>query len=149
MKTIVALVDFSDVTSKVLEITGEQAKAFDARVIILHIVPNEAVVVGFGLASPVLLQSPTDQGIKADHEKLEVLGKSLSQSGVNVLVEQMTEGTVEKLLDECRMWQADLIVLGSHHHGTVYNWFIGSFTADVVNSACSPVLVVPADGKTS
>ena len=148
MKTIVALVDFSDVASKVVGRAGEQAKAFDARVILLHIVPQEAVVMGFGLASPVVLEAPTEQGIKTDYARLEVLRDSLTQSGVNVLMEQLTEGTVERLIEECRMWKADLIVLGSHHHSTVYNWFIGTFTADVLKSASCPVLVVPAESET-
>ena len=72
---------------------------------------------------------------------------SLFESGVDVLMEQVTEGTVERLLDECRMWKADLIVIGSHHHSTVYNWFVGTYTADVLKSACCPVLVVPAESK--
>jgi len=149
MKTIVALVDFSDVASEVLEQAGEQARAFGARVILLHLVPKEPVVIGFGLAAPVVMESPTELGIKADLEQLESLGHSLIKSGVNVLVEQLREGTVERLLEECRMWKADLIALGSHHHSTVYNWFIGSFTADVVKSAECPVLVIPAKSETS
>jgi nucleotide-binding universal stress UspA family protein len=149
MKTIVALVDFSDVASKVLEQAAEQAKAFDARVILLHVVPKEPVVMGFGLASPMVLEAPTELGIGTDLKRLEVLRDSLTERGVNVLMEQLTEGTVERLLEECRMWKADLIVLGSHHHSTVYNWFIGTFTADVLKSADCPVLVVPAQSETS
>jgi nucleotide-binding universal stress UspA family protein len=149
MKTIVALVDFSDITSKVIECARAQAKAFDARVILLHIVPKEAVVIGFGLASPVVLQPPTAEGIETDYERLELLRDSLTQSQVDVLIEQLTEGTVEKLLDECRIWKADLIVVGSHHHSTIYNWFIGTFTADVLKAASCPVLVVPAGGAAS
>jgi nucleotide-binding universal stress UspA family protein len=63
-------------------------------------------------------------------------------------MEQLTEGTVERLLDECRMWKADLIVIGSHHHSTVINWLVGTYTADVLKSACCPVLVVPAESET-
>jgi nucleotide-binding universal stress UspA family protein len=148
MKTIVALVDFSDVAAKVLEQAAEQAKAFDARVILLHVVPKEPVVMGFGLASPMVLEAPTELCIETDRKRLEVLRDSLIASGVNVLMEQLTEGTVERLLEECGMWQADLIVLGSHHHSTVYNWFIGTFTAEVLKSAECPVLVVPAKSET-
>src|SRR3954465_9470831 len=120
MKTIVALIDFSDVTPQVIERVAEQAKAFDARVILLHIVPEQAVVVGFGLASPVVMEPATAEAVKMDYEKLEGLRDSLTQNGVNVLVEQITKGTVENVLDDCRKWNADLIVVGSHHHSTVY-----------------------------
>ncbi len=149
MKTIVALVDFSDVAAKVLEQAGKQARAFDGRVILLLVVPKEAVVMGFGLASPVVLEAPTEQNIKTDYARLEALRNSFLQRGVNVLMEQLAEGTVERLLEECRMWQADLIVIGAHQHSTVYNWFIGTLTADVLKSANCPVLVVPAPSETS
>ena len=149
MKTIVALVDFSDVASKVLEQAGAQARAFGGRVILLHVVPKEAVVVGIGVASPVLLEAPTAEGIQIDLERLKALRDILIESGVNVLMEQLTEGSVERLLAECEMWKADLIVIGSHHHSTVYNWFIGSFTAEVLKAAICPVLVVPADRETA
>jgi nucleotide-binding universal stress UspA family protein len=148
MKTIVALVDFSDVASRVLEQAGEQAKAFGARVILMHVVPKEAVVIGFGIASPVVMEAPTEQRIKMDLEKLEVLRASLTERGVDVLMEQVTEGTAERLLEECRMWKADLIVLGSHHHSTVFKWFFGTFTTEVLKSANCPVLVVPAESET-
>ena len=93
----------------------------------------------------MVLEAPTELGIETDLKKLEVHRDALIASGVNVLMEQLTEGTVERLLDECRMWKADLIVIGSHHHSMVYNWFVGTYTADVLKSACCPVLVVPAE----
>jgi nucleotide-binding universal stress UspA family protein len=146
MKTIVALVDFSDITTKVLEYAGDQAVAFDARVILLHIVPQEPVVVGFGLASPVVMEPASEQGTKADYATLETLRDTLKQRGVDVLIEQLSEGCVDKLLEECRIWKADLIVVGSHHHSAVYKWFVGTFTSDVLAGACCPVLVVPGGG---
>jgi nucleotide-binding universal stress UspA family protein len=145
MKNIVALVDFSDVTAKVLEQAGDQAKAFDARVILLHVVPKEPVVVGFGLASPVILQSATAEGIRKDYARLETLRGPLTERGVDVLVEQLTDGTVEKLMAECRMWNADLIVIGTHHRSPIYQWFMRSYTGDILQAAHCPVLVVPAE----
>src|SRR5476651_2182349 len=125
MKTIVALVDFSDVTTKILDVAAEQAKAFEARAILLHIVPEHGVPADSSFASPVVMAPATPETIKKDYERLITLRDSLTQKGVNALIEQITEGTVERLMGECRKWKADLIVVGSHHHGTIYNWFVG------------------------
>ncbi len=144
MKSIVALVDFSDVTAQVVEKAGDQAVAFGARVIILHLVPEEPVVVGFGLASPVMMQPPSEQVVKNDYVSLESLSGALKQRGVDVLIEQLSEGTSEKLLEECRIWNPDLIVVGSHHHSQVYKLFVGTFTAEILGEARCPVLVVPS-----
>ena len=44
MKTIVALVDFSDVTSRLMEQVTKVAIPFDARVTLLHVVPEGLVL---------------------------------------------------------------------------------------------------------
>ena len=41
MKTIVALVDFSDLTFKVLKQAHAQARAFDSEVVIMHVPPKK------------------------------------------------------------------------------------------------------------
>ncbi len=69
----------------------------------------------------------------------------LKLAGVDVMVEQIVEGGVDRILEDCRRWDAELIILGSHHHSALYNLFIGSFTKDISKRAHCPVLVVPAD----
>ena len=145
MKTIVALVDFSDVTPRVIEQTQKMAKAFDAQVVVLHVVPKEPVVLGIGVAAPVVLAIPSEEAIQADYARLTGIRDALAQSGVSATVQQLREGDADRLLEESARLHADLLVLGSHHHGALYNWFIGSYTSDVLKSAHCPVLVVPPE----
>lgn len=145
MKTIVALIDFSDVTDKVLEQAEKSALQSGARVVLMHLVPKEPVVVDLGIVSPTILEPPSGAKIKADHETLMDCHALLALAGVNVLMEQIVDGGVDKILEDCLRWDAELIILGSHHHSPLYNLFIGSFTKDVSKRAHCPVLVVPAD----
>jgi nucleotide-binding universal stress UspA family protein len=143
MKTIVALVDFSDVTPKVVEQAAMHARTYGARLILLHVVPCEPAVVEFGIASPTLLQPPSERRIESDYNQLLNLRDSLADSGVQVSAQQLEEADVVKLLDLCHSLAADLIVVGTHHHSTLYQFFLGSYTADVLKRAKCPVLVVP------
>jgi nucleotide-binding universal stress UspA family protein len=149
MKTIVALIDFSDVTEKVLEQTQRSAKESGARVILMHVVPKEPVVVDLGLISPTVLEPPSSEVIKADYEKLMDCRALLALDGIDVVVEQIVDGGIDRILDDSRRWDAELIILGSHHHSPLYNLFIGSLTKDVSKRAHYPVLVVPADAEKS
>lgn len=144
MKTIVALVDFSDVTASVIDQSQQMAKAFGAQVVILHAVAKEAVVLDFGVASPTVLQAPSAKKIEADYQKLIELRDGLAHSGATVSVCQLEDAGVEELLGQCQSLAADLIIVGAHHHGALYNWFVGSNTRDVLQQAGCPVLVVPA-----
>lgn len=146
MKTIVTLVDFSDVAFKLLKHAHALAKAFDCQVVLLHVVPQEPVVVGFGIA-PTIMTTPSDELIEEDTKKLKEMEESLSKFGVKVSSDQLYGATVDSVLNECKRLNADLIIVGSHSHGALYNLFVGSITADVLKRTECPVLVVPETSK--
>ena len=143
MNTIVALVDLSDLTFKVLKQAQKLATAFDSEVIILHVMGKEATVVDVGLASPVIMQEPSAAAVQGRHARLLEMRDSLSAAGVRASVEQLSGASVQAVLEETERLMADLIVIGSHPHSTIYNLLVGSFTNDVLKGAHCPVLVVP------
>ena len=51
--------------------------------------------------------------------------------------------TVETTLKEAENLKAELIVVGTHGHGAVYDVLIGSYSADIIRTSTLPVLVVP------
>lgn len=145
MKTIVALVDLSDLTFKVLKQAHLLATAFHSEVIILHVLAKVPVVVDVGLASPVVAQDPSPAEVHRQTEQLFEMRDSLIKFGVRASVEQLADASVAAVLAETRRRNADLIILGSHHHSTIYHLLVGSVTSDVLKGAHCPVLVVPSD----
>jgi nucleotide-binding universal stress UspA family protein len=144
MKTIVALVDFSDVTTRVIEQATQLAKAFQSKVTLLHVVPEQPAVVELGLASPTVFQPPSERKIEADYNRLLDLRDSLADSGVNITVHQLERAGVGRVLEQCKGLAAELIVMGSHHHSALYHLLAGTFTSTVLKHATCPVMVVPA-----
>ena len=142
MNTIVALIDFSDVTAKVLAQARESAKLYGDRVILMHIVPKEPVVVDLGLVSPVILKAPSAERIETDYQTLLTYRDSLAKDRVVVLIRQLLDGNVETILKDCLAWDAELIIMGSHHHHPLYNLIFGTFTKDIFNHAHCPVHIV-------
>jgi nucleotide-binding universal stress UspA family protein len=145
MKTIVALVDLSDLTFKVLKQAHTLAKAFDSEVIILHVVAKEPVVVDVGIVSPTVMRDPSPEDAQKEYAQLLEMRDSLVKFGVRASVRQLERANVRTVLEETKKLQADLIILGSHHHSTLYNVLIGTVTEDVLRHAHCPVLVVPGD----
>ncbi len=144
MKTIVALVDLSDLTFKVLKQAHALATAFHSEVIILHVMAKEPVVVDVGLVSPVVMQDPSPAALKQQSTQLLEMRDSLIKFGVRASVEQLADASVDAVIAETKRRNADLIILGSHHHSTIYNLLVGSVTSDVLKRAHCPVLVVPS-----
>jgi len=50
------------------------------------------------------------------------------------------------IVEEARAWKADLVVLGNRGHGPIASMVLGSVSAEVVDHAPCPVLVVRQDG---
>ena len=145
MKTIVALVDFSDLTFKVLKQAHTLAKAFDREVIILHTIPNDATLVDTEMIDPFTTQDPSPKVVRKHYSQLLEMRDSIIKWGVRATVRQLNGADVMDALAEARKLKADIIILGSHHHSAFYNMLVGSVTSEVLKRAPCPVLVVPSD----
>jgi len=143
LETILVPIDFSDVSTLVVEHAGTMAKAFGGRVVLLHIAEPEPDFVGFEAGPPAVRMS-TAQEFRGEHRRLEEYKQQLTAAGVEVLALHIQGSLAEKVLEEAERQSADLIVMGSHGHGALYNLLVGSVTSGVVKHAKCPVLIVPA-----
>ena len=94
-----------------------------------------------------MLEPASDNQKEADYTKLTNLRNALASGGVNVSVNQLEDGNLEGIFAQCERLGAELIIVGAHHHSSLYNWWIGTCTNDVLKRAHCPVLVVPADAS--
>lgn len=145
MKTIIALVDFTDASSKVLNYTQTLASALGSQVVLLHVVPFELPVAAYGAEIPPIPLHPSPATLQANQANLDDMMQSLTHYGINVSALQARGTVADTVLAETSRLKADLVIMGSHHHNALYNLFVGSTTAEVLKSASFPVLVVPCD----
>jgi nucleotide-binding universal stress UspA family protein len=61
-----------------------------------------------------------------------------------VAVKQATGNPYRQILEEARVWPADMIVMAVADRSAVRSNYIGSVTEQVIEFAGCPVLVVPA-----
>lgn len=138
MKTILVLIDFSDVTSKVLDQAHALARAFDSEIVLCHVVPEELVVTDFAV--------PPDntEVFEARQRKLMEMRASLQARDVNATARQFRGPLLNTLLEEIELLVPDLIIMGSHGHGALYHLLMGSVTEGIIKHATAPVMVVPS-----
>ncbi len=138
MKTIVSLVDFSDVTRKVLDYTQRLATAFECDVTLIHVVPMGPVVVDF--APP---PSSADDFMNRQRDLLR-LRDDLTARGVNATAQLFEGPLLDTLVLHLKRLDPDAVVMGSHGHGALYNLLVGGATEGIIRMARWPVMVVPA-----
>lgn len=143
MSNILAAVDFSDVTPTVLAKAGELAKALGAKVYLLHVASAEPDFVGYEVG-PVYIRESVARELRKEHQQLQEYQEGLQQEGIDVTAMLVSGAPADKIVDEVEKLNADMIILGSHGHGALYDLLVGSVCKSVLKKAGCPVLVVPS-----
>jgi nucleotide-binding universal stress UspA family protein len=167
VKRILVPVDFSSATECVLALACQMARAFDAELHLLHVreiapVPvfPVATIGSAGIGMPELGMPPglgaepadfirSDTSKEKERARLDRLREQLSRDGTKVFAQEREGTVVAEILKTAREVSADLIVMGTHGHGAVYNLLVGSVTEGILKSNERPVLLIPARIKKS
>lgn len=146
MKTILAAIDFSDVTEHLVEVASDMARSHGAVLYLLHVEEPEPDFVGYEPGPQHVRDLVAHEAVR--HFKDEnTLRDQLRAKGIDAHSMVVQGPFVEKVLAEAARHSADLIVVGSHGHGAVYHLLVGSVTEGIIKGAKCPVLVVPAPKK--
>jgi nucleotide-binding universal stress UspA family protein len=143
VKIILIPVDFSDVTEKVIASGAQVARAFGAKVCLLHVAASEPEFIGYE-PGPQTVRDSVARHISEAHRMLHGLARDQESAGLAATALVVQGYPVEKILSEAAKLGADLIVIGSHGHGMLHHLLVGSVTEGVLKKARCPVLVVPA-----
>jgi len=140
--SILVAVDLSPASEKVVEAAGRIAKLNGAAVYILHAAEPEPDFVGYD-AGPEVVRTQVAQELRREHRDVQALAENLRDDGIDATALLVRGPTVETTLKEAESLKAELIVLGSHGHGAVYDVLVGSYSAGIIRRSKLPVLVVP------
>ena len=143
LKTVLVAVDFSDTSADAVRYAQELSRLFDARVHLLHVVPDPLrqpwAVEAPGLDYPALSQ----QWHAEAEEGLQAIRSEAGLDATRTVVAVATGMAHTAIIEYAREHAVDLIVMGTHGHGPVVHLLLGSVAERVVRQATCPVLVVP------
>ena len=144
--SILVAVDLSPASAKVAEAAGRIAKLTGALVYILHVAEPEPDFVGYD-AGPEVVRTQVANELRREHRSVQALAEKLRNDGLDATALLIRGPTVETTLKEADNLKAELIVVGTHGHGAVYDVLIGSYSAGIIRRSTLPVLVVPIRGN--
>lgn len=162
MKRILVPVDFSPAMEGVLTLAREMARAFEAELHLVHVrefgavpvfpaatigypgmgIPEMSMTGGITMVPPPLVPGEVPNDKQRSH--LEALAEDLARRGIPAFAHERDGIVVEEILRAADELAVNLVVMGSHGHGSVYNLLVGSVTEGVLKASRRPVLLVPA-----
>ena len=141
MKTILAPVDFSEVSKSVVSEAAALARAFDGRVVLMSVVQPPVILSEY--AAMMDLAEVTAAGEKNATRQLESLEDTLKNQYIKTKIVQVTGSPVVHIIEQAEKNEADYIVMGSHGHTAIYDLLVGSTTHGVLMRSKCPVIIVP------
>ncbi len=145
MKTLLVPVDFSDCAPFLLAEAVRFARAFDARVLLLH-----ASELPHGVSETTLV-TPPDGGapvparelLRRDAEAhMAPYVKQLSDGAVTVATQVQFGHVAPTILASVRRERAEMVLMGTHGRTGLARATLGSVAEDVIRHADVPVIVV-------
>ena len=141
--TIVVALDFSDSTPDALDSALALAAAeFDSRLHLLHVVPSAVPPLWTDEPSPIDLGTIEQARAAAAREQLTMLAVSRALNPERVTTAVEVGAPANEIVRYAETHRADVIVLGSHGHGLVRRFLLGSVADKLVRQAPCAVLVV-------
>jgi nucleotide-binding universal stress UspA family protein len=146
MQNILASIDFSPVSTQVIEQAASLAEAYSAKLTLVHVAAPDPAFIGYD-TGPQTVRDGRAKELRAEHGDIQKIAQGLRDRGISAHALLIQGPTVEKILAEAQQIDADTIVVGSHGHGALHRALLGSVSEGVVRRALCPVLVIPAAAR--
>jgi nucleotide-binding universal stress UspA family protein len=139
---ILVCVDLSDSTEEILKTIEKLCRPLNAKIWLLHNAMPEPDSIEFKV-DPIEARGSLAKKFHHQHRQIQELAERFRKSGVDATALLVHGKTVDAILTEATDLDIDLIVVGSHGHGAMYQLLVGSISEGVLHRSSRPVLVVP------
>ena len=139
---ILVCVDLSDSTEEILKRIEELCRPLNAKVWLLHNAMPEPETIEFKV-DPIEARESLAEKFHHQHRQIQQLAERFRKSGVDATALLVHGKTVDTILTEASDLDIDVIVVGSHGRGAMYQLLVGSISEGVLRRSSKPVLVIP------
>jgi nucleotide-binding universal stress UspA family protein len=142
IRRVLAAIDLSPVSDRVLDAAARVAAVSDAKLTVLSL--YELPLLLHGRPVPIARAEDIEPFEAAYRARVEARVAAVRAPGRDITVEVLAKAPPRNaIMDVAELLPADLIVVGTSGHNAWQRFFLGSTATGVVTQAPCPVLVVP------
>lgn len=142
MKNILVAIDFEPQAEVLIDKAIEFAEKFGAKLWLVHATAPEPSFVGYD-SGPVYVRELHEVEIKKEQKLITELAKKVKKRGYDAEAKLLADASIKSIAKEASKIDADMIIVGSHKHGFLYNLWFGNTTDIIVHRSNVPILVIP------
>lgn len=142
MKKILVPVDFSDITTEVLDYAIHMANEDTSSITVLHVAPPNPIFPGPD-AEPIMMETYVNEELEREKDELHAITEHIHKQGIEAYSVLLQGSIIDTIIDEAKEIKADMIVMGKESHGLLYRTLLGTTSEGVIRRARVPVLIVP------
>jgi len=139
---ILVAVDLSEATPRVMQVTERVARQSEGKVRLLHVAEAEPEFMGYD-AGPEVVRDQVAKEFRDEHKSIQAYAEQLREAGLDASARLIQGPIVETVFNEAKRFEADMLIVGSHGFGAIYDLLIGSISRGILKDTDIPVLVVP------
>lgn len=142
MNTLLVALDLKNSDSELLRYTASFANKFQSKVWLIHIAAPDPDFVGYSVG-PTYIRDVRAEELRKEHKHLQELAADLKSKNINADALLIQGPTIDILKSEVAKLKVDLLIMGSHRHGFMYETFIGNTSVQAIKKIHIPVLIIP------
>jgi nucleotide-binding universal stress UspA family protein len=143
---ILVAIDFSVASETVVRQAEKIATALSAKVWLIHVAEPEPDFVGYQ-PGPQTERDFLAGRFHTEHRRIQQIADRLRTAGLETTALLVQGVTAETIIDQANKLEIDMIIVGSHGRGAMYQLLVGSVSEGVLRGTTCPTLVVPTRGR--
>lgn len=142
MKNLLVALDMKSTDSLLLAQASFLAEKCGSKIWMVHVAAPDPDFVGFEMGPKYIRDFVADE-LRVEHRQLQTYADDLQQKGLEAEGLLIQGPTVDMIEAEVKKLNIDLLILGSHKHGFLYETFIGNTAMRIIKELSIPVMIVP------
>ena len=144
MKNILVTVELEEESSALLEMAEQIASKFNAKVWLVHVAAPEPDFIGYS-TGPQYIRDMLAKDLRNEHKMIQQYADNMKANGVDAEGLLIQGITTEVIVEEANKLNVDLIIIGHHKRGFIYDLFMVGTDDALIDNSNIPVLTIPLD----
>jgi nucleotide-binding universal stress UspA family protein len=143
VNTILVAVDLRPTDDELIKHALEVADKFKSKIWVVHIAAPAPDFVGYRVG-PTYIREMRAEELRKEHKELQLLASQLKEKSVDAEALLIQGPTVSMLIEEVKKLNVNLLIMGSHKRGFLFDLLVGpTSSVKVIKEIPIPVLIVP------